>query len=369
MTTINNNRDILKFGCRGSHEKIGILIAQLGTPIAPTSKEVRDYLREFLSDRRVIEKNKYLWWLILHGIILRLRPKRSAALYKRIWTNEGSPLLVITKKQTAKFKKLIQQDYPTIEIEFGMRYGLPSMNQAVTALMDKGCRRILLFPMYPQYSGATTGSSCDGLFLALMKKRWMPAIKIVSPYYAHKSYLTAQTEIINQWYQEQKIRPEKLVLSYHGIPLEYVKKGDPYCCMCTETTQRMFPLLKIPAEEVIHTFQSRFGRDPWLEPYTDLTIEDLPKKGITRIAVACPGFTADCLETLDEIGNEANESFHEAGGKDLKLIPCLNDDDRWIQAMKDITLEELGCWIDYEKNWHSHPINCPLTQPYPYAKK
>lgn len=347
------------FGCQKLQNKIGILIAQLGTPEAPTKEALRPYLKEFLSDPRVIEKPRLLWWLILNGIILNVRPKKSAALYKRIWTEEGSPLLVYTKNLSQKLARELQQEDSEILVDFGMRYGKPSIETALNNLISQGCKRIVLFNMYPQYSGSTTASNCDAFFKALGKQRWIPTVKIIDPYYNHPEFIKAYADTIKNIYNSFSKRPEKLVFSYHGVPVEYVKKGDPYCCMCNVTTKALMQELKFSEDEIIHTFQSRFGKDPWLTPYTDKTIISLAEKGIKKIAVVCPGFTTDCLETLDEIGHEAKEDFIKAGGEELHLIPCLNDSDIWVNAMKNIILEDISAWITQDRNKICSGFSCP----------
>ncbi len=352
------------FGCKNFENKVGILIANLGTPDAPTKKALRPYLKEFLSDPRIIEKPRWLWWIILNIIILNVRPKRSARLYQRIWTKEGSPLLVSTIKFTDKLRKKFQDDGKDVEVVFGMRYGSHNIEEALKQLVAKGCRRIVLFNMYPQYSATTTASNCDAVFDSLKKFRWVPSLKVVEPYYNHPEYLEAVTTVINETYQNLNPRPEKLVFSFHGIPIEYVQKGDPYCCQCNVSSKLLVERLGFAEGEIIHTFQSRFGRDPWLQPYTDYTIEDLGKQGVKHIAVACPGFTADCLETLDEIGNEGLESFHEHGGERIDLVPCLNDHDRWVEAAKNIIQEELTNWEKQDSfaNLKSFDCSCGLNK-------
>jgi ferrochelatase len=357
-------RDVCEFGCRGSKDRVGVLLAQLGTPQAPTPQALRPYLRQFLSDRRVIEVNRALWWVLLNGLILVTRPRRSAKLYKRIWGADGkSPLLTITEKQTQGMRERLSAQYKNVEVEFGMRYGTPSLEQGVEALIAKGCSKILLFPMYPQYAAATTASTYDAVFPCVLKRRWVPTLRVAEPYYAHPRYIAAQAEIINQHIAALPWKPDRLVLSYHGVPEKYVKKGDPYCCQCVETTAALLPKLNLRSEEVIHTFQSRFGRDPWLRPYTDETLEELGHKGLKNIAVVAPGFTADCLETLDELGNEGEEQFHEGGGEKYSLIPCLNDNPLWLDAMAEIIKQELGSWIEGEARQVADcSITCPLTQ-------
>jgi len=354
------------FGCRGSKDKIGVLVAQLGTPDEPTPSALRRYLRQFLSDPRVIEVPRILWLFVLNAIVLVTRPRRSARLYRRIWREDGSPLLKITERQTALVREELQQIHPSIEVEFGMRYGKPSLESGIDALIERGCSRILLFPMYPQYAAPTTASTCDAVFPHLLKRRWVPSLRVAEPYYRHPLYVQALATTINEFYARAEVQPERLVLSYHGIPEKYVTKGDPYCCQCTETTRALLPRLEISGEEVIHTFQSRFGRDPWLTPYTDETIEHLGKSGVKHLAVACPGFTADCLETLDEIGNEALEEFQEHGGQTLKLIPCLNDHPAWIKAMARIIEGEIGSWLETSRRdatlLRERCVTCPLVK-------
>ncbi len=352
----------MQLGCVPRQNKIGVLLAQLGTPDAPDKSALRRYLKEFLSDRRVIEKNRLVWWLILNGIILNVRPARSAALYKRIWREDGSPLLIYTQRQAQFLKEQFNEE--EIEVEFGMRYGNPSLDSAVEKLVEKNCRRILLVPLYAHYAGATVGSTYDAVFRAVLRQRWVPTLRVMEPYFRHPEYLASWAEIINHYYDSAETKPERLVLSYHGIPYEYVKKGDPYCCQCVENTQALLPLLKFPTEQVVHTFQSRFGKDPWLEPYTDETIEDLGDKGVRHIAVACPGFITDCLETLDEIGNEGLHQFQEHGGERLDLIPCLNDHPRWLKGLEQMIRSELESWVDLDLacKGQTGKVVCPMSR-------
>lgn len=353
-----------RFGCRGYEEKIGVLISQLGTPDAPTPGALRRYLRQFLSDRRVIEVNPIVWWPLLNGIILNTRPRRSARLYARIWKAEGSPLLLTTNSQAQGVLERLLDRCPGLEVAVGMRYGEPSNEAALDDLMARGCRRIVVFPMYPQYAAATTGSTCDAVFRHLMKQRWVPSVRVAPPYFRHPRYLQAQAQVINEALARMEPRPERLILSYHGVPEACVEQGDPYCCMCSETTEGLMPLISMPREQVLHTYQSRFGRDPWLTPYTDETIEGLATQGIKHIAVACPGFTADCLETLDEIGNEAREAFCAKGGETLRLISCLNDHPAWLDAMAQLVWDEIGSWVADRSHAGSprHALECPTAR-------
>jgi ferrochelatase len=349
-----------RIGCKSHRDRVGILLAQLGTPDAPTPEKLRPYLRQFLSDRRVIEVNRFVWWLVLRGVVLRTRPARSAALYQRIWGKDGSPLLTITKDQTNILRERLTAEIPGVQVAFGMRYGQPSLEGAIDSLIAQGCTKLLLLPMYPQYSAATTASTYDVVFAHLLKRRWVPTLRVVEPYYRHDGYVAALATTINEGLAAMGEPPSHLVLSYHGIPERYVEKGDPYCCMCTETTRALIPKLHISADRVIHTYQSRFGKDPWLVPYTDETIEALAKDGATRIAVAAPGFTADCLETLDELGNEGRHLFEEHGGKELRVIPCLNTHPAWMEALYGITMEELGSWSRARGACSS--LSCPVAR-------
>jgi ferrochelatase len=351
----------LCFGCKPSQDKIGILIAQLGTPDAPTKKALRPYLKQFLSDPRVIEVNRFLWWFILNGIVLNTRPKRSARLYERVWTKEGSPLLTITNSLTKKLQSKFSNYNGNVEVDFGMRYGKPSLESAIDNLISKGCTRLLLFPMYPHYSGPTTASTYDAVFSHLLKRRYVPTLKVAEPYYRNTKYIDVQAKIINDNLEKMAEKPEYLIISFHGIPLSYVRKGDPYCCMCTETKEALVRKLNFPKDRIIQTYQSRFGKDPWLTPYADETVIELAKKSVKNIAIAAPGFTTDCLETIDELGTEAEHIFKENGGKKLTLIPCLNDHDLWIEAMKDIITAELGSWLDFNSQYFPpQKISCPL---------
>jgi ferrochelatase len=335
-----------RFGCRGDLDRIGVLVAQLGSPDEPTPKALRRYLKQFLSDPRVIEANRLVWWLVLNGIILNTRPRRSARLYKRIWWPEGAPLVEITRRQTAALEQRIHRVDKAISIEFGMRYGNPSLESRIDRMLEAGVKRLLIVPMYPQYSAATTASIYDAVFSHLMKRRVVPSIRVMAPFYNDTRYLGALAQTINQGMKDLPFTPERLVLSYHGIPIKYVTRGDTYCCMCKESTEAFRHLIEMEPDKIIHTYQSRFGRDPWLQPYTDETIERLGNEGVKRVAVACPGFTADCLETLDEIGNEALETFHEHGGEELKLIPSVNDQPVFMDVLTELILENLHGWTD-----------------------
>ena len=322
--------------------KVGVLIIQLGTPDAPTPAAVRRYLREFLDDPRVIEVPRWRWWFVLNFMILPRRSKESAAKYARIWdVRTGSPLLHVTKLQTRALENSLPDG---IVVRYGMRYGNPGIAQAVGELSDAGVDRLIVLPLYPQYSAASTGTACDRLFQALAQRRYVPAIRIVPPFYAHPAYIHAQTELIREEVAKLDRPPQKYVFSFHGYPRDFVQKGDRYRDHVEVTASLLARELGLGGGDWLLTYQSRFGRQVWLEPYTEETLCELARKGIRRVLVASPGFTADCLETIDEIGREAAESFRRAGGELLIRCPCLNDHPAWIQAMRQIVLEESQGW-------------------------
>ena len=321
-----------------------MLLAQLGTPAAPTVSAVRRYLAQFLSDPRVVEMNRLLWKAILHAVVLRTRPRRSAALYQRIWRAEGSPLLLHTRRQSQLLEAELRSGGADADVTFGMRYGEPALPAALDSLIAKGCRRILVFPLFPQYAGATTGSCSDLVFAHLGGRRWIPALRIAAPYFRHPAYIDALAGRIKGCFSGGA-PPERLILSYHGLPLKYVRAGDPYCCMCSETTARLAEKLGIDRERVVHAYQSRFGPEEWLSPSAESAVREMAAAGVKRAAIACPGFAADCLETLQEIGQELRDLFLRLGGAELTLIPCLNDDPLWIRALAGMVREELGAWL------------------------
>jgi ferrochelatase len=326
-------------------QRIGILLGQLGTPEAPTTPAVRRYLKQFLSDRRVVDLNPVVWWLVLNGVILRTRPKASAELYRKVWTPEGSPLLVISNHQAAGLENgLNVLGGAEVKVEVAMRYGNPSTGSAITKLIEWGADRLLLFPMYPQYAAATTGSTCDEVFAELKKLRDIPALRIVPPYYDHPGYIGALASMAREKLASLSAVPDKVLVSFHGIPQRYAKLGDPYPRHCEATASALIRSMGWSEDVALMTYQSRFGREPWLQPYTDHTLMGLGEKGVRTVMALCPGFTADCLETVDEIGNLGEEQFRAGGGKDLHLVPCLNDDPRWIDAMVEIAGNELKGW-------------------------
>jgi ferrochelatase len=318
------------------HSRTAILLTNLGSPDAPTTPAVRTYLAEFLSDTRIIEIPRLIWKVILHGIILRIRPKRSAKLYKSIWTDEGSPLLANSKKQQAKLNKLlIDKGAEGDNVFLAMRYGNPSMKSVLEDIREKGYRRIVVLPLYPQYSASTIGSTFDAIAKQLVNWRWVPELHFINGYQDNSHYIDALASSIKEDLDKHGM-PDKLVLSYHGTPKFFLDKGDPYHCFCQMTSRLVIEKLGLDKEQVITTFQSRFGKAEWLKPYTDETLENLAKDGIKNIAIASPAFSSDCLETLEELEGENREIFMEAGGENYRYIPALNDRDDHIHALYQI---------------------------------
>jgi ferrochelatase len=321
---------------------VGVLLIQLGTPDAPTPQALRPYLHQFLSDHRVIEAPRLLWWFILHLFILPFRPKQSAAKYERIWdATTGSPLLYWTRKQT----ELLQQALPQVPVRFGMQIGNPALASAVQEMIAHGIERLIVLPMYPQYSATTTASATDALFKVLMRQRRVPALRVVPPYYQHPAYIGAISAVIRAELEKLPWQPEHYLLSFHGIPIRYARRGDPYATHVKRTTAALVRELGWQRQQWTQSFQSLFGREEWLKPYTQATLQQLAAGGVRRVFVAMPGFTADCLETLDEISHEARLAFQSAGGDKLHACPCLNDHPQWIEAMKQLILEEGLGWI------------------------
>jgi len=327
----------------GSPDKTGILLTNLGTPDEPTAKAVKPYLREFLSDPRVIEIPKFIWQIILRGFILQIRPRRSARTYSTIWTKEGSPLLVIAKKQLELVRKELKSTYPNSVVELAMRYGNPSVESALEKLQKQQVRRLLIFPLYPQYCAATTASTFDAVTNVLQKWRWIPELRFINHYYDDRSYIKALSRSIEDFWKKNG-RPQKTIFSYHGIPKKYHAKGDPYHCFCLKTTRLVKEYMNLSDEEFITTFQSRFGRAEWLQPYTSQTLMDLPKKGVKDIHIISPGFSADCLETLEELEEENRGYFEKAGGEKYKYIPCLNDNSSHISMMTNLIKKHTQGW-------------------------
>ena len=325
----------------GASPRQGILLCNLGTPDAPRPAELRRYLKEFLSDPRVVEIPRLLWWMILNLIILRIRPRRSAKLYQSVWTEAGSPLMLYSLGQMNAVKQRLAEKYGDIPVVLGMRYGNPSMASAIKELTDQNVRDIIVLPLYPQYAGATTGSTFDAIAKTFTQLRWVPELQFINGYHKSEAYIEALCTTIKR-HIDQHGHPDKFVFSYHGTPERYLKNGDPYHCFCHQTTRLVREKMGFDENQAITTFQSRFGREPWLQPYTDNTLEQLPEDGVKHVAVICPGFSSDCLETIEEINMEGRESFMESGGEQFHYIPCLNDDPAHIDALVSILEKRLA---------------------------
>ncbi|WP_166298889.1 MULTISPECIES: ferrochelatase [unclassified Bradyrhizobium] len=327
-------------------ERVGVLLVNLGTPDTADATGVRVYLKEFLSDPRVIEDQGLLWKLILNGIILRVRPARKARDYLKIWNTEKneSPLKTITRSQADKLAEAIA-DHDHVVVDWAMRYGNPSIKQRIEALAAQGCGRLLLVPLYPQYSAATSATVCDEAFRVLAAMRAQPILRVTPPYYDDPDYIEALAVSINEHLATLSFQPEIILASFHGMPKDYVDKGDPYQAQCIATTNALRKRLGLDANRLILTFQSRFGNAEWLQPYTDKTVEKLAKDGVRRMAVVTPGFSADCLETLEEIAQENAEIFRHNGGEQFAAIPCLNDSDGGMDVIRQLVLRELQGWI------------------------
>ncbi len=325
---------------------IGVLLVNLGTPEATSYWPMRAYLKEFLSDPRVIETNRVLWWFVLNGIILTVRPKRSGHAYERIWNRElnESPLKTVSRAQAAKLGSAFASD-PRIHVDWAMRYGRPPIAEGLDRLKAQGCDRILIVPLYPQYAAATTASVMDKSFDALKAMRWQPTIRALPPYYDDPAYIDALAASIKTHIGTLGWRPDRILASYHGLPEEYVEKGDPYYEHCVTTTRLLRDALGLREDRLVMTFQSRFGRAEWLKPYTDATVEEMAKAGVKNLLVVTPGFAADCVETLEEIGLGTRAAFSGAGGVNFSVVPCLNDGEASIGMLETLVRRELAGWM------------------------
>ena len=337
-------------GAQIDAEPSGVLITNLGTPTAPTAAAVRRYLAEFLSDPRVVDLPRWLWWPILHGVILRLRPRRSAAAYREIWTEQGSPLLVNAKRQAAALQEALAQGYRgSVKVALGMRYGEPSIAAALASLRNWGAHRVLVLPLYPQYSATTTGSTYDAVFRALAAQQPMPDLRIVSRYHDHQGYIDALANSVRAA-RENNDPQARLLMSFHGLPQRYCDAGDPYYEQCLETARLLAARLGEAADNWAVAFQSRVGREKWLQPYTEDLLCDWAKSGVRAVHVLCPGFSADCLETLEEIRIRAAAAFRSCGGESLHYIPALNHHPDHIRALTDIVA---GHTLDWQQANHN----------------
>lgn len=329
--------------------KVGILLTNLGTPDAPTAIALRPYLKQFLMDKRVIEIPRFIWWWILNCIILWVRPKKSAKKYAQIWSKEGSPLLVHTQKQAQLLRGYLAQKVKSpFVVEFGMSYGNPSIQSAIEKLKAQQCDKILVFPLYPQYAASSTAASLDAVWKTLLNMRNVPAIRTIKHYYDHPAYIKALAANINDYWMTNG-RPEKLIMSFHGIPKFHSTKGDPYPHECEKTAGLLAKALGLNKGQYLIAFQSRFGKQEWLTPYLTNTLKELGKTKTKRLDVVCPGFSSDCLETLEEIAMEGKVIFQSSGGGEYNYIPALNENNTWIHAMTAIALENLNGWLPTEQ--------------------
>ncbi len=338
----------------GAQLKTGILLVNLGTPDEPTAPAVRRYLREFLSDQRVVEIPKPIWWLILNLIILTVRPAKTAKKYASVWMKEGSPLRVYTERQTQLLRGYLGEKIKSpLVVEHAMRYGNPSIRKGIDALKAKHCDRILVLPLYPQYASSTTGTVMDELGRVLANIRNVPGIRLVRNFHDHPAYIDAIVKnLLAHWMKigRPDFKTDRLVMTFHGLPRFHLDKGDPYHCECHKSARLIAEQLGLGKDDYVVTFQSRFGRAEWLQPYTDGTLEKLGQSGIQRVDVICPGFAADCLETLEEIAMEAKETFLHAGGKAFNYLPVANDSEPFVQALLRVTEDNLGGWIAADWN-------------------
>lgn len=340
----------------GEIPAVGVLLANLGTPDAPDTPSLRRYLREFLLDPRVIELPRLTWWLILHLFILTTRPRKSAELYRKIWWQEGSPLLVISYRQAAALEETLRREVgEPVHVAVGMRYGNPSIGSALRELAAKGCRRILVLPLYPQYAAATTGSTFDAVAGELRTWRWVPEVRFINHYHDDPAYIRALAQSIRDAWGEDG-PAEKLLFSFHGIPKRYFLAGDPYYCQCQKLARLAAGELGLPEERWEVSFQSLFGKEEWIKPYTDKTIAGMARSGIRSLDVVCPGFSADCLETLEEIDGLNREIFLHNGGGIYRYVPALNDRPDHIQALAGLVLRNLQGWVGPTAAWNEESV-------------
>ncbi len=331
----------------GTPEKTAVLLINLGTPDAPTPSAVRRFLKEFLSDPRVIEIPRPVWWLILNGIILNTRPKQSAAKYRSIWLPEGSPHKVYTGRLTSELQRRLAERTPDapLVVDYAMRYGNPSIPEVLQKLKQQNCQRILLVPLYPQYAASTVATAYDAAFNGIQKMRNAPALRTIKHFPDDPGYIQAAAQNIRD-YWAQHGRPDKLVMSFHGLPRFTLDRGDPYHCECMKSGRLIAEALGLNPDQYLITFQSRFGRAEWLQPYTAATLKELGRQKLKRVDVCCPGFITDCLETLEEINMEVRNEFIHAGGGEYRYIPCLNARPDWVQALTDLVLDNLHGWLE-----------------------
>ncbi|HSG59372.1 MAG TPA: ferrochelatase [Woeseiaceae bacterium] len=337
----------------GSSDSLGVLLVNLGTPDAPTAAAVRRYLKEFLWDPRVVEVPRPIWWLILNGFILRFRPSRSAEAYAQIWTEEGSPLLLYSSALATAVGRQLGRRLPgPVHVELGMSYGSPSIGDALDKLHAEGARRVVCLPLYPQYSGTTTATVFDAVTAALSRRRWVPEFRFINHYHDAGGYIAAVAQGIRDYWDEHG-RGEKLLFSFHGLPKENLLKGDPYHCQCHKSARLVAEALELDDAHYIVSFQSRVGRAEWLRPYTDETVMALGRDGVRKLDVVCPGFAADCLETLEEIAMQNAGFFHDAGGETLNYIPALNARDDHVAFIAGLIEKHVAGWPEASTDWNA----------------
>lgn len=335
----------------GPQEKLGILLVNLGSPEAPTPSAVRKYLAQFLADPRVVESNRLVWWFALHGVILRIRPPRAAKSYKKIWSENGSPLVHITRLQTLAIQKILENRFRGHVIaDMAMTYGKPSIKSGLEGLRKAGARRLLILPLYPQYSATTTAAVFDQVTDVLKSWRWLPDLRMINHYHDHPKYIEALANSIKKQWQKTP-RGELLLFSFHGIPQRYINNGDPYFCHCLKTARLVAEKLQLQDNDWKVVFQSRFGREPWLQPYCSVTLQELPATGIKNVDIICPGFAADCLETLEEIQMENRALYMEAGGEKFNYIACLNDNSEHINTLCEVLTAHMFGWPETMPGW------------------
>ncbi|MEN3111369.1 ferrochelatase [Uliginosibacterium paludis] len=329
----------------GQPARIGVLLINLGTPAAPTAQAVRPYLRQFLSDPRVVEIPRALWWLILNLFVLTTRPKKSAEKYAKVWSKEGSPLRLHTERQAKLLAGYFTEaGHPALQVEYAMRYGQPDVEGALMRLKEKRCDRILVLPLYPQYAASTSASSFDAVARAVLKIRNLPELRFVRSFHDHPDYIRALGErVVEHWHQHGI--PDRLVMSFHGTPRFSLDRGDPYFCECQKTARLLAEYLSLTQEQYLVTFQSRFGRAEWLQPYTEPSLQKMAREGVQKVDVICPGFVSDCLETIEEIGMECKAAFLQAGGREFGYIDCLNERPDFIHALRKIASSHMTDWL------------------------
>ncbi|MDC0881783.1 ferrochelatase [Candidatus Marinimicrobia bacterium] len=328
---------------KNKNQQIGILITNLGTPDSPTKKDLKKYLNQFLMDKRVVDLSRLFWVPLLKLIILNVRPKKSAKLYKSIWTDQGSPLLAMSKNILQSLKHIFSEDNRDITFDLGMRYGNPSIKEALQRFKDKSISKILVLPLYPQAGSPTTSSTFDAVSSYLSTQSWTPNLRFISGYHDHKDYIISLSRSIKDSFSKNG-KPDKLIFSYHGMPDRYLQEGDPYYCFCHKTTRLVAEKLKLDKDHYEMAFQSRFGYEKWLQPYLDDMIPEMAKNGVNHLQIISPGFSVDCLETLEEINIQYRELFEDNGGKKFNYIPCLNDSDNQLAMIKNLVLENIKGW-------------------------